>query len=457
MSEAELRNAKRPFGGYEVVRSARVDIELTHTDKGTPCGEYLRRFWQPVALVSDLSDVPFALRIFGEDLVIFRDKAGKIGLLSAHCSHRGTSLEFGLIVENGIRCAYHGWHYGIDGQILEVPSEERPGTVARRMFHGAYPTHELKGMVFAYMGPPDEKPPFPVYDFMVADGEECVPYRWPVPCNWLQVRENTQDPIHLTFLHSMFSIKQFGDLTADIPYIRAYPTPIGQITTSVRRIDDLFYGRVNEMILPNLARLADTLTLGAAIPANKSGDPRTFDQDKKLKYKRQIPSSHGLGLTMWVVPNDNETSMFMGWHHLPLDEDQGQREQRITSVTFGQLNDRPYEERQRNPGDHDVLVSAGVNVSRDNDNLTPADAGVALYRKQLREGIAAVSARRAPKGMLGGEVSTIPTYAYSLLRDAPPRGSDAEEFEKKTAFEREIAEQILNGLVPMTPRILELA
>ena len=457
MAVNDLRNSTRPFGGYDAVRSTRIDAELTLVDKGTPCGEYLRRFWQPVALSSDLKDVPVALTILGEELVVFRDRSGKIGLVHARCSHRGTSLEFGLIVENGIRCAYHGWHYGVDGRILEVPSEKKPGSLAKRMWHGAYPTREFNGFVFAYMGPPDEMPAFPVYDFMVAQGEERVAYRWPVPCNWLQVRENTQDPIHLTFLHSMFTIKQFGDLTSDIPYIRAYHTPIGQITTSVRRVNDLYYCRVNEMILPNLAKLADTLVSGAAIPANEAGDPRTFNERTKLKYKRQLPSSHGLGLTMWVVPNDNTSCMFMGWHHLPMNEEPGQREQRIKAVTFGQMGDRPYEERQRNPGDHDVLVSQGLNVCRDNDNLTPADAGVALYRTQLREGIAAVQAGKVPKGLLRDSAEVIPTYAYSLTREAPARATEAEELERKVAFEREAAEQILAGHVPNTPRILEPA
>jgi hypothetical protein len=248
----------------------------------------------------------------------------------------------------------------------------------------------------------------------------------------------------------MFSIKQFGDLTFDIPHIRAHPTPIGQITTSVRRIQDLYYCRVNDMILPNIAKLADGLAYGDAIPANKVSGKKMGP----LKYKRRLPSSHGLGTSMWVVPNDNASSMFFGWHHLGADEDQETREHRIRQVVHGQLCDRPYEERQRNPGDFDVLVSQGPNVSRDNDNLTPADVGIALYRKQLREGIRAVQTGKVPKGLVRSD-AVIPTYAHALVRPAPALGSDEEERERKAAVELDVTEQVLAHRVPNIPSALE--
>lgn len=457
MANTDVRKATRPYGGYDATRSSRVDTELTDPAKDRPCGEYLRRFWQPICLAENLKDVAVRTRLMGEDLVVFRDLSGDIGVLHAACSHRGTSLEFGLIVEHGIRCAYHGWHYAVDGSILEVPSEKRPGATARFMSHGAYPAHEYEGIVFVYMGPPEEKPEFPVYDFMRADGELRVPYQWEVPCNWVQVRENCQDPIHLTFLHSMFSIKQFGDVTLDIPTINAYETAIGQITTSVRRMDDLYYCRVNELILPNIGKTADLLITGAAIPANNAGDPSAFNEAGQLRYRRQLPSTHGLGLSMWVVPADETNSTFFGWHHLPTSETPEQHAQRIRQITHGQMGDRTYEQRQRDPGDFDAIVSQGRSVSRDNDNLTPADVGIAMYRRQLRAGIQAVARGEAPKGPLKDYVSSesIPTYAYALTRPAPPGLSDADELRLKKEFERDAAQSILAHAVPHTPRVLE--
>ncbi len=118
------------------------DEELTRVGPGTPCGEYLRRFWQPVILSSELGELPRRLRILGEDLVAFRDKSGAIGLLELHCPHRGTSLEFGLIGDHGIRCCYHGWLFDADGTILETPGEPADSTLKDRLFHGAYPVRE---------------------------------------------------------------------------------------------------------------------------------------------------------------------------------------------------------------------------------------------------------------------------------------------------------------------------
>jgi len=454
---SRAKYTKRPFGGYEAIRSDNIDTELCLVDKETPCGEYLRRFWQPIAMTSDLGNFPLAIKILGEELVLFRDKSGDIGLLQRYCSHRGTSLELGLIVDHGIRCAYHGWHFAIDGQILDAPGEKNPGAVAKHMCHGAYPTHELKGLVFAYMGPIDEMPPFPNYDFMDFSGEEYVPFIWHNPCNWVQLRENTQDPIHLTFLHSMFTIKQFGDYAYDLPYISAHETPIGQITTSVRRVHDVYYCRVNELILPNIARVPDGFALNEAIPANRAGHPGEHRKTQGLRYKRQIPSTHGLGLSTWIVPNDNTNAMHIGWMHLPEGDDPEARKHQIVQISFGQTGERTAEQRRENPGDWDAWVAQGPIASRDNDNLTAADVGIALFRKQLREGIRAVAAGQTPKGLSRDSNAKITTYGFALTRPAPALGVNAEETQRKADYEREATKEILAQSMSHRPRILEPA
>ena len=97
-----------PYEGYLRRDMPTPDPELTQVGPRTPAGEYLRRFWQPVAFARDLASSPRRVRIMGEDLVVFRDRSGRIGLLHLHCAHRGTSLEFGIPVDHGIRCCYHG-------------------------------------------------------------------------------------------------------------------------------------------------------------------------------------------------------------------------------------------------------------------------------------------------------------------------------------------------------------
>ncbi|PYN14780.1 MAG: ring-hydroxylating oxygenase subunit alpha, partial [Candidatus Rokuibacteriota bacterium] len=164
VKRARARAAKPqagPFDGYHRRHVPAPDPELTQVGPGTPCGEYLRRFWQPVAFARDLTATPRRVRILGEDLVVFRDRGGQIGVLHLHCAHRGTSLEFGIPVERGIRCCYHGWVYDVDGRCLATPGEPHGSRLRERVRQGAYPTHEFAGLVFAYLGPPDGRPAFP--------------------------------------------------------------------------------------------------------------------------------------------------------------------------------------------------------------------------------------------------------------------------------------------------------
>lgn len=135
----------KPYSAYEREQTPSEDAELTRVERGSPAGEYLRRFWQPVALSSEVGELPMKVRMFGETLVLFRAKNGQLGLLEPHCSHRGTSLEFGICEENGLRCCYHGWLFGVDGTILETPGDPPESTLRHSLCHGAYPVHEYKG------------------------------------------------------------------------------------------------------------------------------------------------------------------------------------------------------------------------------------------------------------------------------------------------------------------------
>src|SRR5689334_11037497 len=131
-----------PFSAYWHRHVPEEDRALTHVGPGTACGEYLRRFWQPVALSDELGELPKKIRVMGEDLVVFRDLSGRTGLMALHCSHRGTSLEYGLIAAHGIRCCYHGWLYDVDGKVLDIPGQPVENNYKDRLYHPAYPTFE---------------------------------------------------------------------------------------------------------------------------------------------------------------------------------------------------------------------------------------------------------------------------------------------------------------------------
>ena len=324
-----------PYGGYMHNQVLPEDEELTHVGPGTPGGEWFRRFWQPIAVSEDLKDLPVAIRILGEDLVIFRDRSGQIGLLELHCSQRGTSLEFGQIEERGIRCCYHAWLYDVDGRLLETPGEPPESTLKDRLYHGAYPTLEHMGLVFAYMGPPDKRPALPIYDtFDITPKLPGYPltFQHVWPCNWLQVRENAMDPSHFYFLHSMpgnspyMGFEEESAEGSDWDYVE---TPAGIACIDTRRVGNQVWVLVSDYI------------------------PPTFNQMPEIEGSivNRSPYNRALWLTWWAVPVDDTNTMHIGyWYARPEEEDR-------RDAGFGLTTERPYEVRQQVPGDYDAQVS----------------------------------------------------------------------------------------------------
>ena len=175
---------------------------LTKTGPGTPCGELLRRYWQPAALSEELAEggAPLPVRLLGEDLVLFRDDGGRPGLLGLHCSHRGADLSYGRVEDGGLRCIYHGWLYDIHGRCLDQPGEPGGGERKDSIRHPAYPCIERSGAIFAYLGP-GEPPLLPIFEFLTASDDHVFVKKFYHECNYLQGNEGNIDLIHLSFLH----------------------------------------------------------------------------------------------------------------------------------------------------------------------------------------------------------------------------------------------------------------
>lgn len=178
-----------------------IDL-LTQVGPVTPCGELMRRYWQPAALSEELplGGAPKAVRLLGEDLVLFRDDAGNIALLGLHCSHRGADLSYGRVEDGGLRCVYHGWLYDIHGRCLDQPGESHGGEHRDSIQHPAYPCKERAGVIFTYMGP-GEPPLFPNYEFLSVPDEQVSAVKLFHGCNYLQANEGNIDLLHLSFLH----------------------------------------------------------------------------------------------------------------------------------------------------------------------------------------------------------------------------------------------------------------
>jgi 5,5'-dehydrodivanillate O-demethylase oxygenase subunit len=174
---------------------------LTRVGPGTPAGETLRKYWLPVGFSSEITcEAPKLVRWLCEELLLFRDEFGRVGLIHPYCAHRGTSLDYGWIEAGGIRCCYHGWVYDVNGRCIEQPGEPEGSIFKDKIKLKAYSVRELGGIVWAYMGT-GQPPELPHYHFLVREDGERNYSGYIRECNYMQQLENALDPVHATVLH----------------------------------------------------------------------------------------------------------------------------------------------------------------------------------------------------------------------------------------------------------------
>ncbi|WP_213763557.1 aromatic ring-hydroxylating dioxygenase subunit alpha [Caballeronia sp. dw_19] len=411
------------FAGYHQPIDRPAETEISEVGRGTPGGEYLRRFWHPIIMSSQIGERPQAIRILGEDLVIYRDLSGDIGLLHKHCAHRGASLEFGIIAEHGIRCCYHGWMFGNDGTILETPGEPASSPHKDKFCQGAYPTVEYKGLVFAYFGPQALTPAFPILDTMDMSDNDMVPYLIHSPCNWVQVSENSMDPFHVSFLHTRVAGAQFSEVFAELPLIAYHPSKHGFFYTNARRVGEFIWVRVHDHFPPNFSQ-------NGAI----------FESVEKVRYFGRP------GLTRWIVPVDDTNTLVIAWRHFNDRDDphhQGKPENVGLEKTdfYGQSRHRSLEERQRSPGDYDAWTSQGPITSHAREHLATTDKGVAMLRTRLREEIRNLANGIEPPQWQPSAAGHVPTYAGDTILRIPHTSGD------DTQLIRDVSQKIADAYI----------
>lgn len=410
------------YSGYYHRDVPKENEELTQVGPNTPCGEYLRRFWQPVAYSDELTDLPKKLRIMGEDLVIYRDFGGNVGLLELHCAHRGTSLEYGLVSQCGIRCCYHGWLFDRNGAILETPGEPADSTLKDRLFQGAYPIHESNGLIFTYMGPPENRPHFPLYDSMIRPGYKMMPGQsYILPCNWLQVAENSMDPVHTSFLHTIVTGSQFTDEFGVIPELEYVETPSGMVYVAGRRVGNNVWIRMVDNVHPNMQQVAPVWENGR--------DVHPFD---------------GPMMTRWIVPIDDEKTMLIELRHIS-------EEDEVTPAWWADGTMLPaqvpisdsLEEQQRQPGDYEAQTSQRSIAVHGLEHLGATDRGVIVYRRQIRQGIQAVKEGRDPLGLSPSADIPIPTFSNDAVVEARRGATPVEEVKLIKDIGRRLIEEYI--------------
>jgi phthalate 4,5-dioxygenase oxygenase subunit len=382
-----------------------LHVLLTRTGTGTPCGELMRRYWQPAALTEELppGGPPVPVRLFGEDLVLYRDEQGRPGLLGLHCAHRGADLSYGRLEDGGLRCLYHGWLYDVTGRCLEQPGEPDGSTFCERGRQPAYPCVERGGVVFAYLGP-GEPPVFPNYEWLhVPEGQYVLTKVWQ-ECNYLQANEGNIDLSHLSFLH-VLGVRYFGGNVppgAVLPSRGEAPgvesaevelTPYGMRSAKIRRDlgADAYHLYTTELVLPNIT----AFWVGP-----------NYDTTSRNGY-----SVH------WHVPIDDENHwkyVFRFSRHRPLDpaepiyrlETENYRGVYNRTNRYGQdraaMKSTSYTGLRPDFHLHDQWATEGQGPIYDftQEHLGALDVPMVVHRKLLLKAIEDVQAGRDPAGVV---------------------------------------------------------
>ncbi len=228
---------------------------LVRVGPGTPAGELFRRYWQPACLSSELPEpdgAPVRVRLLGEDLIAFRDTAGRVGVVDAYCAHRRAPLFFGRNEECGLRCVYHGWKFDVDGNCVDLPSEPESSPLKATVRLKAYPAREKAGIVWAYLGPAERMPALPDYEWTRVPPTHCFVSKTYEACNYLQALEGGLDTAHSSYLHNL----KLGDTTQlrqrdRAPRLEVEITDYGYSYVSTRQAGaDGTYVRVYHYVMP---------------------------------------------------------------------------------------------------------------------------------------------------------------------------------------------------------------
>ncbi len=377
--------------------SAEKNRLLTEVGPGTPMGNLLRRYWQPFAGESELDEVPIKpVRLFGEDLVVYKDLSGNFGLVHRHCPHRRADLSYGFVEEKGIRCSYHGWLVGPDGAVLEVPYDDivNPNSsLKQRCRTPAYPVRALAGMLWAYMGP-DPAPELPVWELLSWDNGFVEIVGMEIPCNWLQCQENSIDPVHFEWMHENWTMRLRGELG---PYSPKHLE---------LAFDEFDYGLIYRRIREGMTK----------------DDPRWTAGRIAL-----WPNGFCLGSHMeWRVPIDDEHTLGLNWFFTRRPNDLGPYRQERIPCWYGPIRGPDGRWISSHIINQDVIgwVGQGVIADRTCETLGASDKGVSMMRQRLLQDLEAINEGRDPSGLIRdpsqAQFVELPLANRELFRDGLP-------------------------------------
>ena len=383
-------------------KAAEISLgDLCRVSRGTPAGEWFRRYWLVVGTTRELYDIPRAVSVLGEDLVLFRDSRDKTGLLGLHCSHRGASLEYGDIEDGGLRCPYHGWLFDIAGQCLEMPAEPAGSAFCRKVKHLSYPVREQGGLIFAYMGPDrDDPPPLPKYQALAdPNGQRSLEATRRYDYNWFNFIENGADPAHFSILHRadpndgtwrswFFNYK-------NVPPFDAVETPYGMKVVSRKPgpTPETEYVDEKSFALPSILQIGDT-------------------EFTHFKQPREALSAGSRNAHfMFVTPNDDTSFTLFTVNHYTGPDPEFFEKLAPSRKVEAKAENKPYDRRKYAPFRGSVrtedIACQGTQplLDRRKEQLATSDKGVILIRKIILSAIRAAYAGQVPKGVLGRDAA----------------------------------------------------
>jgi 5,5'-dehydrodivanillate O-demethylase len=356
---------------------------LTRIGLGTPMGSLMRRYWQPIAAAVELEKAwTKRVRLLGEDLVLFRDRQGRRGLIAEQCPHRRASFAHGIPTQEGIRCPYHGWEFNAQGKCLSQPNEADNCAFREKVTTAAYPIEELGGLLFAYLGP-EPRPLLPRFDGFVAPGAIRMMGRALLPVNWLQIMENSVDPIHTEWLHGHqyeFRKEQEGVKVA--------------ISARHEKIDfrEFEFGITKHRLLEGHSEDSDDWRIGHPIVFPNMLAVGNGDETSRY-YSFQIR-----------VPVDDEHTLHL-WYNAYVPPMQAVVPAHLTERLH--LYDVPFKDENGefildNIDGQDMMawISQGPIVDRSRENLGGSDKGVAIYRRVLQRELKKIEKGEDPMGVV---------------------------------------------------------
>lgn len=363
---------------------------LTRTGPGTLMGDLMRRYWIPVMSSSEIkeADSPqVRVQLLGEKLLAFRDSEGKVGLISEFCSHRGVSLFFGRNEENGIRCAYHGIKFDRTGKCVDVPAAPQ---LCSRMNIKGYPTIELAGLVWAYMGPADKMPAPPDLEWCGLPESHVFITKRIQECNYLQAMEGGIDTSHVSFVHRYEvdqdpmhkGVKALDYIKADGNVIFTIEDmPYGLVLMGRRNGDtDSFYWRITQWLFPWYTLIPPfghhSLAGHVWVPIDDHNCwawSINFHPDKPLSEEERAQMESGKGIHVEYEAPGSFRPKANKDNNYEIDR-VAQKEKRAYSGVFG-----------FSAQDYSLQESMGPIQDHENEKLLHTDKAIVLARKMLHD------------------------------------------------------------------------